>query len=30
MTTYKITNIEVISFNSVVKEVVVDTKEVTI
>ena len=30
MTTYKITNIEVNSFNSVVKEVVVDTKEVII
>jgi hypothetical protein len=30
MTTYKITNIEVDSFNSEVKEVVVDTKEVII
>ena len=30
MTTYKITNIEVDSFNSRIKEVVVDTKEVII
>lgn len=30
MTTYKITNIEVTSFNCVVKEVVVDTKELII
>ena len=30
MTTYKITNIEVDSFNSNIKEVVVDTKEVII
>jgi hypothetical protein len=30
MTTYKITNIEVDSFNTKVKEVVVDTKEVII
>ena len=30
MTTYKITNIEVDSFNSVVKEVVVGTKELII
>lgn len=30
MTTYKITNIEVTSFNSLVKEVVVDTKEVIV
>ena len=30
MTTYKITNIEVTSFNSMVKEVVVDSKEVII
>lgn len=30
MTTYKITNIEVDSFNSEVKEVVVDTKELII
>lgn len=30
MTTYKITNIEVDSFNSKIKEVIVDTKEVII
>jgi hypothetical protein len=30
MTTYKITNIEVTSFNSMVNEVVVDTKELII
>ena len=30
MTTYKITNIEVTSFNCVVNEVVVDTKELII
>lgn len=30
MTTYKITNVEVDSFNSKVKEVVVDTKELII